>query len=231
MSKEPKDIKETPLVDDEVSRFTALVKKTNVDKPGPEDVDELRRMLDESPTLWRLFGDLAQLTIVKLILRLGKTPAVQESARRGIAELRSELGYDAGSALERLVIDRVAICWLELHRLESNYISSLEPGQSMSYALHLERRLMFAQKRYLHAIEALARVRRLLRSDFVQVSFNSKSGAKGSSRAPGTCTVDDPAVEKTTPRLLPDLSTHGEIPDTPNASSIPGEQIEDRSIR
>lgn len=41
-------------------RLRDLINKTNKAEPKPEDLAALRKMLDETPELWRAAGNLAQ---------------------------------------------------------------------------------------------------------------------------------------------------------------------------
>jgi hypothetical protein len=65
------------------------------------------------------------------------------------------------SPLERLLIEQVSLCWLHLYTLEIEYTNVMHEPIPLASAEHWERRLSAAQRRYLAACDALARVRRL----------------------------------------------------------------------
>jgi hypothetical protein len=66
--------------------------------------------------------------------------------------------------LERLLIEQVVLCWLHFNLLDLEYTNIMSASISASTADHSERRLSAAQRRYLRACEALARIRKLART-------------------------------------------------------------------
>src|SRR5262249_20583590 len=86
---------------------------------------------------------------------------LHESARRKAEQLRAELAGPEPSPLERLLIERVVSCWLQVNYADAAYaqIKGNAPGQ---HAAAL-RRQNSAQHRYLQSVRALVTVRRLLR--------------------------------------------------------------------
>lgn len=65
----------------------------------------------------------------------------------------------APTALERLLVERIATCWLHLHQLELTYAA--QQSMALPLAAYYQRTISAAQKRYLAAIWALAQVRKL----------------------------------------------------------------------
>jgi hypothetical protein len=85
--------------------------------------------------------------------------AVREAVRARVAALRRELAGESPTPLERLLVERVAFCWLTTYRLER---SAARYGEStFAQAEFLERRLERASRRFLAACRTLATVRRL----------------------------------------------------------------------
>ena len=94
---------------------------------------------------------------------------VAEAISRRAAELRRELAGAEPTPLERLLVSRIAACWLQLHYAEMRYTQNL--GKlTMEQGEYHQRKIDRAQKRYLTAIKALAQVRRLL-TPTVQVNI------------------------------------------------------------
>lgn len=62
--------------------------------------------------------------------------------------------------LARLLCEQVALCWLRLQATEHQY-QNVSTSKEIVVLEFVDRRLSAAQRRYLRAIEALARVRRL----------------------------------------------------------------------
>ena len=75
--------------------------------------------------------------------------------------LRDELAGTAPTPIERLVVERIVACWLQLHQLELSY--GAQASMANELATYYQRSIDRAQKRYLAAIKALAYVRRLAR--------------------------------------------------------------------
>src|SRR5207302_7666181 len=68
----------------------------------------LRKFLDENPAVWRQCGDLAAVAErAWLDLACGTNLALRESVLRMLEQLREELGREATSPLENLLVDRV----------------------------------------------------------------------------------------------------------------------------
>ena len=123
---------------------------------------ELREFLDGHPALWKEFGDLAgHARDALLALASGKSLLARESIKRRMEQLQADLGGPAPSALEKLLVERVAICWLQ------TYLADLDAVQKDKadtlQASHAQRRQSAAQARYLSAIKQLALIRKLLK--------------------------------------------------------------------
>jgi hypothetical protein len=167
-----------PGADDAVVRdFMQLVADTDTRDPTPSDVRALRHMLNQHPGLWRLAGDLAHAAALNLIHKLDASPSIAESLKRGWAAMKDELGYAAAPPLERLLIEQVVLCWLHFNLLDLEVTNAMAASISLSTAEHWERRLSAAQRRYLRACEALARIRKLARTTpALQVNIAAPGG-------------------------------------------------------
>jgi len=124
----------------------------------------LRTSFDEDPALWDAVGDAAfQAEAAMIELAAESNEVVQEAIHRKLGRLRRELAGEAASPLERLLVDRITVCWLMLAQAESRYARALKaPRVSFELSEYHQRRCDRAQRRYLAAIRALAQVRRLL---------------------------------------------------------------------
>src|SRR4051812_31120295 len=124
---------------------------------------ELRAALDRQPELWKQVGDLAahaELTMLRLAA--GQDLFALEAMKRRLAVLKAELAGPSPSALEKLLVDRVGVCWLQVHYLDMQ-ASTGPAGTSTPQGVWAQRRLDSAQRRYLFSIKQLATVRKLLR--------------------------------------------------------------------
>ncbi len=107
-------------------------------------------------------GDLVSNTEQSLIDRMaGKTNLLlRDSIRAQLDVLKSNVGGPSPSPLERLLVDRLALTWLELQYFETIYTQNMA-DMTLSQANHHQRRIDAAHARYLSAIKTLAQVRRL----------------------------------------------------------------------
>ena len=152
----------TPRPLEAIDAARDIIERTNTDDPDESDVAELRRVLAEDPILWRCTGDLAEVATHELINSQTPTVFVRESVTRGLEVLRDNLGYGRSSAIEGLLIEHIALCWVRLFLMELTYTSTWKRGSlAVTQADFLERRLSHVQRRYLRACETLARIRRM----------------------------------------------------------------------
>ncbi len=73
-----------------------------------------------------------------------------------------------------MLIKQVGLCWLRLSSVELKHAVNTSGSSSISQAGYWDRTLSAAQRRYLRAIETLARLRRLLRPNAVQVNSGAQ---------------------------------------------------------
>ncbi|WP_165252763.1 hypothetical protein [Paludisphaera soli] len=87
---------------------------------------ELRAALDRRPEVWRRLGDPAAHVERTWIGELaGPDAALAEVFARRAADLRRELIGPAPSPLERLLVDRVVACWLQVRHAD---LAAARPG-------------------------------------------------------------------------------------------------------
>jgi hypothetical protein len=153
---QPQAEKRDSATDHEVARLLGRAEKGDVTV-----LPQLRRLLDESPQLWRDYGDLAAQAQANWVqLAAGINLLLAESLSRKAAELRSELAGPSPSPLEKLLAERVVACWLQVSFYDSQVaqIREYKPAQGRM----LQQQLDSANRRYQAAIKTLARVRKLL---------------------------------------------------------------------
>jgi hypothetical protein len=130
---------------------------------GDESVlPELRAALDMNGWAWRDYGNLGrQSEAAWLQLIAGKNLMLLESTQRTVTQLRAELAGPEPSPLERLLVERVVACWLQVHYSDAAY-AQLKGATPAQHTAAL-RRQNSAQQRFVLAVKALATVRKLLR--------------------------------------------------------------------
>ena len=146
----------------ELDEIRALL--TRAAQGDREALPELRAVLDRRPELWRTLGDLAAHVELAWVAEIaGANPALAEVLARKVAALKRELGGPSPSPLERLLVDRVAACWLQVHH--ADLAAARMHDETTEGQERMRKRQAAAERRHAGAIEALARVRRLLPSD------------------------------------------------------------------
>ena len=90
---------------------------------------------------------------------------------RQVAALEQEIAGASPSVLERLLAERIVVCWLELNYLEIALTRKGEPP--LRQAEYYDRRTDRAHRRYLSAIRSLATIRRLV-IPALQVNIGAK---------------------------------------------------------
>jgi hypothetical protein len=123
----------------------------------------IREILDGHPEIWEQVGNLSGLVEHSwtAVLAAGN-PLSIESIQRTTAEMRAELAGEHPTCLERLLVDQVIACWMQLKYMET--ISADAPPGSLEQGKFRLKRLESAQNRYLNAIKTLTTVRALLPS-------------------------------------------------------------------
>ncbi|MFO0888005.1 MAG: hypothetical protein U0790_02540 [Isosphaeraceae bacterium] len=84
---------------------------------------------------------------------------VMEAVQRKIDQTRTELEGPNPTPIERLLAERAALCWQIANWYENNFVNA--EGLTITQADCLQRRIDRAHRRFLSAVETLARVRKL----------------------------------------------------------------------
>ena len=87
------------------------------------------------------------------------------------------MGYEHSPIIEKMLIENIIITWLRYHWTEFQLTTRMDRDVSMSVVAWWEKRTSAAQRRYLRAIETLARVRKLARNTpALQVNIATEGG-------------------------------------------------------
>lgn len=141
----------------------AIVARCNHQDATAEDVAALRRVLKEQgDDLARSgYGNRMRQAIEGLIVEMKAVPLVRELSADYISRRRRALGYADAPALEKPLIDHLLLCELRLGLCEQQYTFAIQGSLTFEGARYWEGRLSATQRRYLAAVETLARVRRV----------------------------------------------------------------------
>src|SRR5262249_34100112 len=118
----------------------------------------LKRAFDENPELAALLGNLvghAERSV--LALAAGPSLTAKEAIARMVADLRSRLVGTARSELEKLLVDRVCISWIEVYHGDVDLAQRLlQQPDWLAGTAAAQKRLDRAHARFLAAVKALA---------------------------------------------------------------------------
>jgi hypothetical protein len=120
----------------------------------------LRQMLQDPGMVELCGGDLAHQAEDWFIQSFGSDNlAWREAIRRKLELLRAELAGPNPTPVERLLVERIVACWLQVQDADMRYAQA----KNISLASHeyCQRRMDRAHRGYLSAIKTLALVRKL----------------------------------------------------------------------
>ncbi len=146
------------------------LQRTNKKNPAKKDVEAMQAALREYPELWR-FGDLARQAQHQIIDKTESSELITACLYQGTVEMRREMGYEAAPPLERLLIEQVLLTWLDYHHTQYQYEGHLHVSIPTAHRDYWDRHINAAQRRYLRAIETLARVRKLSGRGSIQINI------------------------------------------------------------
>jgi hypothetical protein len=122
---------------------------------------EIRRRCEGDPDRFirLVVGDLERATRVRMLFALATGAVQRDGIEANLDRIVSGIEGPNPSPMERLLIARIRIAWMDLQYREQRAIPV--DGASMRIVEHLARMRDRAERRYLGAIRALATIRRL----------------------------------------------------------------------
>jgi hypothetical protein len=167
--KKPEARRHPPAVVDATTARTAEVQAWLADLMARADqgdtvaLADLKRAYDAVPTLCHMYSGLrenAERTLLDAMVpaQLG----AQELIVRQLEAMRRDLAGPDPSPLERLLVDRVVLCWLFATYADTRYAMKLKEGLTFREGEYYQRAAERAQRQLLRATQTLATVRRLL---------------------------------------------------------------------
>src|SRR5437588_6192118 len=104
-----------------VEALATVSKYLPAKKLGAKQLGEVRRALRDQPGIWRVAGDIGLQAQSQMIERTFGQPVAKEAINAGIDIMKDELGYGGASLLEKLLINQVLLCWLNVHNVQLHY--------------------------------------------------------------------------------------------------------------
>jgi len=153
--------------------FYALVKKA--EKGDTKALAEVRQWCKQEPKLWDTLAIKAASSTRYSLLSLltGDNAVAHDALDYEMQAMQRELLGTFPSPLEKLLVERICSCYLQVQYAESIYAQKAKGSISFTHGDYLQRQVDRANQRYAAAIRALALVRRLL-TPVVQVNVAEK---------------------------------------------------------
>ena len=125
-------------------------------------------------------GDLVRLAHDSILgWAAGNCLGAREAIAREADELRKKLLSEARSELERLLIDRLVICWMEVYAAEVHLAERLAQGAAPSVVTQaMQKVLDRAHQRFLGSVRCLATVQKLARPSLAPVAIAARLEGK-----------------------------------------------------
>ena len=131
-----------------------------VQKRDAQALVALEKMLEIPAVVDLMGGDLARQAEYALIKQAaGDNVAFEQALKRKLKLLRDELAGPNPSPLERLLVERVVACWLQVQH--ADVLHAQAENLALEWGDYYQRRMDRAHRRYLSALKTLALVRKL----------------------------------------------------------------------
>jgi len=133
--------------------------------PPKAALPDPKAFLAQHPELARQIGDLPwQVETSLLDLLCGSDALAREAIHGQLDAMRADLGLAEATPLEKVLIQRVAVTWLQLHQADLEVTAKLLKGGGATHAIGCaQKRQQQAHQRWLSSVKTLATVRKLLR--------------------------------------------------------------------
>lgn len=163
-----------PRVDS--NELRALLRRVNNENPSQADRKALDAYIVEHGSAeFAAVANLARLVTDTTIKKaFGHDYGFSRAVEAKCVSLRDELGYEQAPALEKMLIQAVTICWLRLQICEFHYGVVIGGECTLIKGAYWEKKLSAHQRRYLRAVETLAKVRKLAINVQINVGQNQQ---------------------------------------------------------
>ena len=130
--------------------------------------------LIENPRLWKIIDTVENELAGGLIKScFPESWLLQKAMSHRMETMREELLGDSPSPVDRLLVERICVCWLGLQSAQLKSLGNAGGERSIATLDFYDRQLGAANKRYLAAIRALASIRRLQLPSFGQLNIGA----------------------------------------------------------
>ncbi|VTR92843.1 Uncharacterized protein OS=Singulisphaera acidiphila (strain ATCC BAA-1392 / DSM 18658 / VKM B-2454 / MOB10) GN=Sinac_7624 PE=4 SV=1 [Gemmata massiliana] len=141
-----------------MEELRALLKRTQA---GDETtVPVVRKMLSNPASLRMFGGKLADQVVSSFIKAMGgDNVGFREAVLKKLEQMRAELLGESSTPIERVLVERVVACWLQVQDAELRAAQGQKDASIKQADFH-QRRMDATNKRFLAAVKGLALVRK-----------------------------------------------------------------------
>jgi hypothetical protein len=135
----------------------------NSNPPSHVQLEEFRNLIQKYPAfLWEDTANLTNRIIKDYLEDSGHDMTFRTLLSESIKNIKTELNYATSTIIEKMVIDSIAVSWVQLHHMEAIFTKSLYNKQSFDQKEEKfwDQLLTSAQKRYHRAIDSLVKLRK-----------------------------------------------------------------------
>jgi len=169
----PHAARELGVPDDVIlEAIPVLTRAQEGDRDALAEVEELCERL---PALASALGNCSRALEAIIISEMRLDPGIKLPLRHEVRRMRRDLGYQESSELERLLIDRLLVCWLRVN--EAEFMKSnvqMYDDDWFNEGPVWDRRVQVAHKSFLDAAKTLAQVRKLLYPRAAQINIGAQ---------------------------------------------------------
>lgn len=161
MAKRKINRRKKPNSHDEIVKLHSRL--TGAREASEDDIQRLKALVLKSPEPWEYATSVSMAIRRDLINKIGDGAKAYLLAQ--VALVKKDTEYANAPPLERLLIDHLITTHVRLIYAETQY-SAMQSRESYSYASgsYCEKLLSLAHRRFLQAVETLAKVRKLARN-------------------------------------------------------------------
>jgi hypothetical protein len=153
------DIQSPDKAVSENARLAVFIEAANRGKENGPEVKALRKFLDDNKDLAKQYQVFAFSVRHGVMRKITQENGHFELLEREYETRRDSLGWAKASPIERLMIERIMLCWLRLIWCENYNGTFMQASVYLRESEYADKQFARAHSRYVKAIESLAKLR------------------------------------------------------------------------
>lgn len=156
------------------TEFVVLTRPGNPQELTEEDKAVVKRVRDAYLDSALTMSTATTIVIMQVIRKVIDLPEFIAQLWRDFANIQYDLEYHTATSIERLLIEQIVVCWLQLSLAQFHYTGRINKVLEVKEGVYWDKHLTAVHGRYLRAIESLTRIRRLSRGTPVQINIGGQ---------------------------------------------------------